>query len=333
MHNINLDDFNYNLPDELIAQRLAVPRDSSRLMILQKNNKEDKILHKRFFDIIDFLKKSDVLVMNNTMVDNAKLIGKKSTGSSAEIVLMKKISDLEYEVRIKTKNPMVGNIIILKSSSCEIIDQKTIDTFIVRLSSSKVLEDAILPTPPYIKRKLSDKEYQTVYSKIKGSLAAPTAGLHFTKELLEKIKRKGVKIVFVTLHVSYGTFKNIDLEIENHVMDPEYFEITKDAADAINNRKGRLIAVGTTTLKTLESSSKNGKILPSKKYSELFIYPGHKFNSGTDVLITNFHLPKSTLMLLVCAYAEQDRIMSAYKEAISKKYRFFSLGDAMWIER
>ena len=325
---MNLNDYSYELLEELIAQKPSKPKDSCKLLILDKN-----IIHTKFRNIVDYMKKGDVLVLNDTKVTHSKIYGKKETGSNAELILLKRIKDNIFEAKIKTKNPLVGTNIWVnknKKDSIKIISQKNIDTFIVELSNNKILSKAILPTPPYIHRKLKDSEYQTIFSKNVGSLAAPTAGLHFTKELLKKIEKKGIKILYITLHVSYGTFKTID-NVETYVMDPEYYEISKNTANIINNRSGRLIVCGTTTLKALETSSKKGKIIPKKEQSTLFIYPPYKFKSGTDILITNFHLPKSTLLLLTCAFGKRDRVLNAYNIAVENKYMFYSLGDAMMI--
>lgn len=320
---LNLEDYNYELPSERIAQHLANPRDSCRLLVIGK----DKLEHKRFTDIVSYLNKDDVLVLNSTKVSNAKIIGKKATGGPAEIVLVKKLDNLTWECRIKSRNPHVGVKYIFKNGS-GVIESLKGELYILKFSSSKIIDEAILPTPPYISSKIKDDEYQTVYAKKQGSLAAPTAGLHFTKKILSQLQKKGVKIVYITLHVSYGTFKSIDYGIENYVMDPEWFEIPVGTAHAINNRKGRLVVCGTTTLKALETSSKNGKVIAGKGESTLFIYPPYSFKSGADLLITNFHLPKSTLILLTCAFGGRERILKAYQEAINEKYRFYSLGDA-----
>lgn len=354
--NYSLSDFDYNLPDKLIAQISVSPKDSSKLMIVKSENKNQNknkinIEHKHFYDIINYLNKGDVLVLNNTKVMHTKLIGekinenkstgKKEIGSSAEITLTKKLEKNIYECHIKTKNPNKGTKIILPGGNAEITEKKSIDLFVIKLSDeAKILKNAQLTTPPYIKRKLNDEEYQTIFAKEDtkneiNSIAAPTAGLHFTKSLLEKIKKKGIKIIFIKLHVSYGTFLPV-YDVNNHKMEPEYYEISKKEADAINNRKkeypkSKLIVVGTTTLKALETSSKNGKILPKKGWSEIFIKPEHKFNSNLDCLITNFHLPRSTLIMLVSAFFGREKIMKAYDVAVKEKYRFYSLGDAMML--
>ena len=334
---MNLNDYSYDLPEELIAQYPANPRDLCKLMIIKK----DAIEHDIFRNITKLFKKGDGLVLNNTKVLHSKLLGKKDSGSSAEVILLKKINSKRkvYEAKIKTKNPIIGTKILLdKGGEIVIIEKKNIDTFIVKINNNNILDDAIMPSPPYIHHVLSDKEYQTVFSKnktiskIKGSLACPTAGLHFTRSLLKKIESIGVKIVYVTLHVSYGTFKNID-NINTYVMDPEYYEVSKETANTINSRKGRLIVCGTTTLKTLETSYKKGKIISGAGQSTLFIYPPYTFKSGVDMLITNFHLPKSTLILLTCAFGGRERILNAYDVAVRNKYKFYSLGDSMIIEK
>lgn len=322
-----LNRYDYVLPRNLIAQEAYKPRDACRLMVVSKG-KEHDIEHKRFRDIVDYMDKGDVLVLNDTKVLAAKIYGKKSTGSDAEIVLTKRLSKDRYECHIQTKNPVLGTKMIFDDGNAVIIGQKNIDTFIVRISGAA---KKYFPGPPYIMKKMG-KEYQTVYAKKSGSLAAPTAGLHFTNRLLDKIKAKGVRIVYITLHVSYGTFRDVS-NMEKHKMDPEYFEINENAAHAINSRTGRLIVAGTTTLKALESSSMNDRIIACKGYSRLFIKPGYGFSSGTDVLITNFHLPRSSLLLLTCAFGSNEQIMQAYTEAIRLKYMFYSLGDAMMIIR
>ena len=261
-------------------------------------------------------------------------IGKKITGSKIELILTKKIDNTHYECWIKANRVDIGNEYVFeKGLKCKLIGVKK-DIFIVEFNKKirKNLVDEIfeLPLPPYVKRKIDDeREYQTVYSKKQGSLAAPTAGLHFTDDLLKKIKKKGVKIAKICLHIDFGTFLTIKGNIEEHKMHEEYFEITKQAADIINNRKARLIVVGTTSVRALEASSKNGKILAKKAKTDIFIYPGYEFKNKIDALITNFHLPKSTLLMLVSAYYGMDSILKAYKEAVKKKYRFYSLGDAM----
>jgi S-adenosylmethionine:tRNA ribosyltransferase-isomerase len=323
---MELSDFDYSLSDELIAQRPAIPRDHSRLLIVRKGLQDD-----HFYNILSYLKKGDVLVLNDTKVLKAKLVGKKSTGSPAEIILTKHIKGPYWHARIKTRSPKKGQVIILRGGRVDIIKSISIDEFLIRLNSKKILNSAVLPNPPYIKNGVRSSEYQTVYSWRRGSLAAPTAGLHFTKRLLEKIKKKGVKIAYVTLHIGYGTFLPVAQDIKNHKTEPENYEISGKCAKAINERKGRLMVVGTTTLKALESSSQDRKVIPGMGVSGIFIYPGHKFRSGADILITNMHLPKSSLIILTCAFGNTKRIMDAYKHAVSRKYRFYSLGDAMMV--
>jgi S-adenosylmethionine:tRNA ribosyltransferase-isomerase len=328
---MELSDFYYELPKELIAQKAMVPKDHSRLMVLNKG----KLEHRHFYNIIDYFKKDDVLVINETKVSRARVCGRKTTGSAVELILCKKFSPKRYECRIKGNRIHLGNRYMFGDRlSCEVVARDN-DIFTVEFSRpiTQKLVDTLfeLPTPPYIKRKLeSDSEYQTVYSRKEGSLAAPTAGLHFTPELLAKIKQKGVKIVKVLLHVDFGTFLEIKGRIDEHRMHEEYFEVSKAAADTINSRKGRLILVGTTSVRTLESAADaKGKVIPQKSKTSIFIYPGYRFKNRIDCLITNFHLPESTLIMLVSAYYGREKILQAYQEAIKQRYRFYSLGDAM----
>ena len=325
---LKTQDFDYELAEELIAQFPADKRDKSRLMIVG-----NKIEHKQFSDVIDYLQKDDVLVLNETKVIKSKLTGKKTTGSDAEIILLKRIDNKRFVSRVKTKNPNIGTEMIFNDFKCKIIKQET-DIFTIEfekeLTDEVIDKIAILPTPPYIKEKMDYNRYQTVYAQKEGSVAAPTAGLHFTKELIEQIKSKGVKIAKLTLHVGFGTFIPIRTEnIEEHKMEDEYFEIDDRNSELINNCKGRLVCVGTTSLRALEAMSKDGKIARKKGIADLFIYPGYKFQSNVEILITNFHLPKSTLLLLVSAFAGTETIKKAYQEAIKQKYRFYSFGDAM----
>ncbi|MFH1173936.1 MAG: tRNA preQ1(34) S-adenosylmethionine ribosyltransferase-isomerase QueA [archaeon] len=321
-----LSDYDYVLPEERIAQFPAKPRDACKLLVLGKN-----VTHTTFTHLVEYLEKGDVLVLNHTKVVKAKLTGKKTTGSPAEIILLNRLATNTYTCRIKTRNPVVGTKFLLGKGAAEVVAQAG-DMFTVRFSTPSLMQEASLPNPPYIKHTVTDNDYQTVFSKKKGSVAAPTAGLHFTKRLLEKIRKKGIVLCFLTLHVGYGTFLPVRNLSEN-VMEEEQYAIPQSVAAAINNRKGRLFVVGTTTLKALESSSRNGTIIPGSGASQLFIKPGHAFQSGADALLTNFHLPKSTLILLTCAFAGRERVLAAYEEAIDKKYRFYSLGDAMLIFR
>jgi S-adenosylmethionine:tRNA ribosyltransferase-isomerase len=324
---MKLEDFNYNLPKEFIAQKPFSPRDSSKLMVINS-----KIEHKRFHNLIDYLKKDDVLVINETKVIPAKLVGRKQTGAKAELII-EEIDGKQCRCRIKATKPRIGNKLVFNKYKAEIIDQKK-DVFIVKFdeNADKIMKSiGQLPTPPYVKRKLDrDSQYQTVYSRKKGSIAAPTAGLHFTRRLLDKIKRKGVKVAKVTLHVDFGTFLPVR-DINQSTLHAEYFEVDKRNADIINKRQGRLFVAGTTSVRTLESAGKNGKIIPKSGKTKIFIKPGYKFKAEIDGLITNFHLPKSTLLMLVSAFIGRKKILKAYKTAIKNKYRFFSFGDAMLI--
>lgn len=334
---MKLSDFDYHLPPELIAQSPIEPRDSSRLMVLGKD-----IEHRYFADIIDYFEKGDTLVLNDSKVIPAKLSGKKSTGGHIEALVVSK-SDAGYECLIRGKNIREGTNLYfgeLKATVLEVIKNENASRYLVEFNCNGNLNDILekigeAPLPPYIKKKLDDRDrYQTVYSKEKGSIAAPTAGLHFTNELLNRIRDKGVNIAYVTLHVGIGTFSPVKAEnIEHHIMQPEYISINAGSAEIINGAKGKLIAAGTTTVKALESSCVNGDITAKEGFSRLFIYPPYTFKSKIDAIITNFHLPKSTLLMLVSAFAGRERLMAAYKEAILNSYRFYSFGDAMLVFR
>ena len=346
-------DFDYFLPEEQIAQTPIEPRDHSRLMVLDR--KEKSIEHRHFYDIIDFLNEGDVLVINDSRVIPARIYGEKVREegdfvlepAKIETLLLRQRETDVWEVLLRPARKIkVGGSVrygdILTATVTEIIED---GNRIVRFSYDKKKFANIfevlnvigsMPLPPYITKKLEDKErYQTVYARENGSAAAPTAGLHFTKELLEKIKQKGVKIAPVMLHVGLGTFRPVSEEkITDHIMHSEYRSVTKESADTINEcRKngGRIVAVGTTSCRTLESvSDEDGIVHPICAETGIFIYPGYKFKA-TDALVTNFHLPKSTLLMLVSAFAGKDFIMGAYEEAVKEKYRFFSFGDAMLI--
>lgn len=350
---LKTSDFYYDLPEELIAQTPIEPRDHSRLMVLHKNG---EIENKHFYDIIDYLRPEDTLVINDSRVIPARIYGEKvrdegtfvSAPSKIETLLLKQHTANRWEVLLRpAKKIKIGGKItygdILTATVLEVVED---GNRIVEFSYDKEKYQSIfevlniigsMPLPPYITKKLEDKErYQTVYARENGSSAAPTAGLHFTKELLKKIEEKGVKIVPVMLHVGLGTFRPVKAEnITDHIMHSEYIEVTKESADIINERKkkgGRIIAVGTTSLRTLESvATEDGIIEPISGNTGIFIYPGYKFKA-VDTLITNFHLPESTLLMLVSALAGKDYIMRAYEHAVEDKYRFFSFGDAMLIE-
>lgn len=332
----------YHLPSELIAQTPIEPRDNSRLLVYDKTKKN--IEHKHFFNIIDELISGDVLVINNTRVLPARLFGKKITGANIEILLLKKLKLNVWEVLLKPARRVQVGTKITFSNDLEgtIVEKLANGNIIMEFAVNGVFEAVIneiglMPLPHYIKAKLEKNErYQTVYSKTLGSSAAPTAGLHFTEELLTKIKNKGIEIVEVTLNVGLGTFRPVsEQNILNHEMHSEYYEITKQSADAINNAKlegRRVVAVGTTSVRVLESASNNeGKLEEHSGDTNIFIYPGYKFKI-VDALITNFHLPESTLIMLVSAMCGIDETMYVYNEAVEKKYRFFSFGDAMFIK-
>ena len=337
-------DFDYYLPEELIAQTPIEPRDHSRLLVY--NRKTGKIEHKHFFNLIDYLTPNDVLVVNNTRVIPARVYGTKAeTGAKVEVLLLKRLNLNEYECLIKpAKRFKVGSTIVFGEKLTALVtgDLPEIGGRIVRFDpKDSTLETELdnlgeMPLPPYIHKKLENQErYQTVYSKIKGSSAAPTAGLHFTPELLAKIKAKGVKIIEVLLNVGLGTFRPVSEEnIEKHHMHSEYIEISPETAKELNEAKKqgkRIIAVGTTSVRTLESAAdENGVISPVKKETNIFIYPGVKLKF-VDSLITNFHLPKSTLIMLVSALAGREEILRVYNEAVKERYRFFSFGDSMFI--
>jgi len=334
---MKLHDFDYHLPKELIAQSPIEPRDASRLMVLGKTPE-----HRYFSDILEYLEKGDTLVLNDSRVIPAKLQGKKSTGGHVEALVVSK-AGAGYECLIHGKNIREGTMLYFGELEATVLEVKR-DTmgarYLVDFNCNGNLNDILekvgeAPLPPYIKQKLEDRgRYQTVYAKENGSIAAPTAGLHFTDELLDRIKKKGVTLAYVTLHVSPGTFTPVKAEnIEDHIMEPEYVSVTQENADIINSTEGKLIAAGTTTAKALESSCVDGRITAKEDLSRLFIYPPYRFRSRIDALITNFHLPKSTLLMLVSAFAGRERLLRAYSEAISNSYRFYSFGDAMLVFR
>lgn len=340
---MDLKDFNYDLPEELIAQDPLEDRSSSRLMVLHKDT--GRIEHKIFRDIIDYLNPGDCLVINDTKVIPARLMGiKEDTGAAIEVLLLKRNADDVWECLVKPgKKARTGARIVFGEGLFvgEIVDVIEDGNRMIKFHYEGIFEEILdklgqMPLPPYITHKLQDKNrYQTVYAKNEGSAAAPTAGLHFTKELLEKIKEKGVNVVSITLHVGLGTFRPVKVDkIEEHHMHTETFNISKEAADTINRTRaagGRVIAVGTTSCRTLESAAADDGTIPARSGdTDIFIYPGYKFKA-IDCLITNFHLPESTLIMLVSALAGRDNIMNAYETAVKERYRFFSFGDAMFI--
>ena len=335
-------DFYYDLPERLIAQHPLEQRDSSRLMVLNKTTGE--IDHKHFHDLIGMLGENDCLILNDTRVLPARIYGtKQQTGAVVEFLLLKQLNANEWECIVKPgKKAREGAVFdfngLLTGEIIKVLDTgNRIISFTYEGNFYNLLEQiGSMPIPPYIKEKLKDNErYQTVYSKHPGSAAAPTAGLHFTKEMLQTLKEKGVKIGYVTLHVGLGTFRPVKAEnIEEHTMHSEHYQIPKETADLINTVKqngGRIIAVGTTSCRTLETAADdNGRVSECEGDSKIFIYPGYKFKC-IDALITNFHLPESTLIMLVSALAGREHVLSAYETAVKEEYRFFSFGDAMFI--
>lgn len=334
-------DFYYDLPEELIAQTPATPRDSSRLLVY--NRATDVVEHKIFRDITQYLKAGDVLVINNTKVLPARLYAHTVNGGHVEVLLLKRLDIDRWEVLVKPgKKCRIGTrLTVCDKLSLTVEGITDSGERIVKFDCDGVFEEVLsevgsMPLPPYIKRKLEDKNrYQTVYAKTDGSAAAPTAGLHFTPELLQKIKDMGVEIVEVLLHVGLGTFRPVKEDvITDHKMHSEYFCVTEQAAAAINKAKSegrRVIAVGTTSVRTLESATgDDGKVVAQSGNTQIFIYPPYKFKC-VDALITNFHLPESTLIMLVAALTGREKILEIYKEAVKEKYRFFSFGDAMFI--
>lgn len=333
-------DFDYELPQELIAQHPMEPRDHSRLLVVDKNTGE--IEHKHFYDLIDYLRPGDVLVFNDTRVIPARLHGTKDTGAHVEVFLLTRKNATDWEVLVRPgKKLQVGAKINFSDElSCEVIEHTDFGGRVVRFKYDGIFEEILdrlgeTPLPPYITAPLEDKErYQTVYNRERGSAAAPTAGLHFTKELLQKIKAKGCEEVFVTLHVGLGTFRPVsEANIEDHKMHKEFYTVSQQAADAINKAKAegrRIIAVGTTAVRTLESAGADGTMKAGGNWTNIFIYPGYKFRF-VDELVTNFHLPQSTLLMLVSTLSTREIMLATYKTAVEEKYRFFSFGDAMFI--
>ena len=341
---MKVEDFDYYLPEELIAQTPLKKRDESRLLVLDK--KTGEIEHKKFYNIIDYLEPGDTLVLNDTKVLPARLIGEKTeTGAVIEILLLKNIEKDEWETLAKPARRIKEGTIVsfgngkLKAKCTKVLDDgiRHFELIYDGILMEILDELGTMPLPPYIHEKLDDQRlYQTVYAKEIGSAAAPTAGLHFTKDLLKKIEAKGINIAYITLHVGLGTFRPVSVEkVEDHEMHSEFYSMTKEVADLLNNTRKdgkRIIAVGTTSTRTLETiASKYNKFVECHGWTNIFIYPGYKFK-GIDALITNFHLPKSTLVMLVSALAGRDNIMHAYKIAVEEKYRFFSFGDAMFIK-
>lgn len=333
-------DFDYDLPQELIAQHPMEPRDHSRLLVVDK--KTGEIEHKHFYDLVNYLKPGDVLVFNDTRVIPARLHGTKDTGAHVEVFLLTRRDATDWEVLVRPgKKLQVGAKINFSDElSCEVIEHTDFGGRVVRFKYDGIFKEILdrlgeTPLPPYITAPLEDKErYQTVYNRERGSAAAPTAGLHFTKELLQKIKEIGCEEVFVTLHVGLGTFRPVsEAKIEDHKMHKEFYTVSQEAADAVNKAKAegrRIIAVGTTAVRTLEAAGADGQLHAGSSWTNIFIYPGYKFRLVDD-LVTNFHLPQSTLLMLVSTLSTREIMLQTYKKAVEEKYRFFSFGDAMFI--
>ena len=341
---MKLEEFDFYLPEELIAQTPLLKRDTSKLLTI--NRKENTYEHKVFSDIIDYFNPGDTLVLNNTRVMPARLYGqKKDTGAAIEVLLLKNKEHNMWECLVKpAKRIKVGSIVsfgdgIMEAECVKVLDDgfRYFEFKYEGIFQERLDELGTMPLPPYIKERLTDKErYQTVYSKEVGSSAAPTAGLHFTNELLDKIKQKGVNIVYLTLHVGLGTFRPVSVEnIEDHDMHSEYYTLDEETANVINETKkngGRVFSVGTTSTRTLETIARgnDGEIVAASGWTNIFIYPGFEFKC-VDGLITNFHLPKSSLIMLVSAFYNREKVLELYKIAVENKYRFFSFGDAMII--
>ncbi len=343
MEGLRTSDYNFELPQELIAQNPLADRSSSRLLVLNKETGERE--HHSFHEIVNYLHEGDCLVLNNTKVIPARLYGtKEETGAVIEVLLLKRHENDVWETLVKPgKKAKPGTKLIFGDGAlkAEVLDIVEEGNRLIRFSYEGIWEEILdslgeMPLPPYITHKLQDKNrYQTVYAKYEGSAAAPTAGLHFTPQLLSQIEEKGISLAYVTLHVGLGTFRPVKVDnVKEHHMHSEYYEVTKEAAEVINETKsrgGRIICVGTTSCRTIESAAdENGMVQPGCGNTEIFIYPGYQFRV-LDCLITNFHLPESTLLMLVSALAGRENVLAAYEEAVKERYRFFSFGDAMFI--
>ncbi|WP_019909065.1 tRNA preQ1(34) S-adenosylmethionine ribosyltransferase-isomerase QueA [Paenibacillus sp. HW567] len=341
---MNVDDYDFHLPEELIAQTPLADRSASRLLLVDKEN--GQLAHRHFTDILEQFQPGDTLVLNDTRVIPARLFGvKEDTGAKAEVLLLKNLGEDRWEALVKPgKKLKTGAVIIFSEELRAVIeDESDMGGRTLRFIYTGIFQEILdrlgtMPLPPYIKETLDDRErYQTVYAKHEGSAAAPTAGLHFTEDLLEQIAAKGVNIAYITLHVGLGTFRPMSVEkVEEHVMHAEYFELSQETAEILNDaraRDGRIIAVGTTSCRTLETVGRQcqgGPLAACSGWTDIFIYPGYEF-TVVNALITNFHLPKSTLVMLVSALAGREHILAAYEAAIQEHYRFFSFGDAMFI--
>ena len=338
---MKLEEFNYDLPKELIAQEPAEPRDSCRLMMVDKKTGEWE--HHHFRDILDEIREGDVFVFNNTKVIPARLYGKKrDTGGKVEMLLLTPKGNDTWEVLVNPGRKALPGVEIefAENCYCKVLDKTEFSGRLVEFhydGNFDSLLDQIgeMPTPPYIHKKLGNNdEYQTVYAKYKGSAAAPTAGLHFTPELMEEMKKKGAKLLFVTLHVGIGTFRPVSEEnIEDHEMHKEWYTVSEETAKEVNAARAegrRVIAVGTTSVRTLESAGQSGILESGSGWTQLYIYPGYQWHM-VDAIVTNFHLPESTLVMMMASFAGREHILAAYEEAVKQKYRFFSFGDAMFL--
>lgn len=337
---MKVTDFEYELPKELIAQHPMEPRDHSRLLVVDKNTGQTE--HRHFYDLTDYLRPEDLLVFNDTRVIPARLYGFKDTGARVEVFLLTRLNATDWEVLVRPgKKLQIGaHIRFSEELACSVMDHTDFGGRVVRFEFDGVFEEILdrlgeVPLPPYITAELEDKErYQTVYNRDPGSAAAPTAGLHFTRELLQKIKDMGCEEVFVTLNVGLGTFRPVTEEnIEDHPMHREFYSVSPEAAEAVNKAKAagrRIIAVGTTAVRTLESAGATGTLKAGANWTQIYIYPGFRWQI-VDALITNFHLPQSTLLMLVSALSSREVMLRTYAEAVKEKYRFFSFGDAMFI--
>lgn len=337
---MKVTDFDYELPKELIAQHPMEPRDHSRLLVVDKVTGETE--HRHFYDLINYLRPDDLLVFNDTRVIPARLHGFKDTGAHVEVFLLTRLNQTDWEVLVRPgkKLQMGAHIQFSEELGCTIVDHTDFGGRVARFEFNGVFEEILdrlgeVPLPPYITEKLEDKErYQTVYNRDPGSAAAPTAGLHFTEELLRKIREKGCEEVFVTLNVGLGTFRPVTEEnIEDHPMHREFYSVSQAAADAINRAKAegrRIVAVGTTAVRTLESAGADGMVKAGSSWTQIYIYPGFQWQM-VDALVTNFHLPQSTLLMLVSALSSREVMLRTYAEAVREKYRFFSFGDAMFV--
>ena len=339
---MKLSDFMYDLPEDRIAQTPVEPRDHSRLMVIHRDTGD--IEHRHFYDIVDYLNPGDCLVINETKVIPARLYGERPTGGAVEVLLLKQLGPKRWETLVRPGRKLKPGAEVIFGDgrlTCRVLENTDVGGRIVEFDCEGSFEAALdalgeMPLPPYIHEKLQDRDrYQTVYARQEGSAAAPTAGLHFTPELMQRIREKGVDIVPVLLHVGLGTFRPVKVEnIEEHEMHSEYFEVTPDAAERVNaarQRGGRIIAVGPTSVRTLESAAQDGRLVAKRGDTNIFIKPGYRFQL-VDALVTNFHLPGSTLIMLVSALWDRERILEAYRIAVADGYRFFSFGDAMLIQ-